>query len=148
MTVFAKQFIWFVSQGYEYALIKLNKILVCCHLFNKKLGLYVISAKLFLNSILSSRYYLAVRLTTNSKHVSFISNWFTLAAEYIWIKSATIYLFKLITSFSDFFGKGKEIEKKLHSIVIIQHNGNGFEYCQYVLNCFLNNFNWLTLDTN
>ena len=29
----------FVSKGYEYALIKLNKILVCCHLFHKKLEL-------------------------------------------------------------------------------------------------------------
>ena len=34
-----KHFILIVSQGYEYALIKLNKILVCCHLFHKKLGL-------------------------------------------------------------------------------------------------------------
>ena len=38
LTIFAKDFILFVSQGYEYALIKLNKIPVCCHLFHKKLG--------------------------------------------------------------------------------------------------------------
>ena len=37
LTIFAKHFILLVSQGNEYALIKLNKILVCCHLFHKKL---------------------------------------------------------------------------------------------------------------
>ena len=47
LTIFAKHFILFVSQGYEYALIKLNRT--------------AISANLFLNHILSSHYYLAVR---------------------------------------------------------------------------------------
>ena len=37
-------------------------------------------------------------LITNSKHVSFISNRFTLAARYIYKKSGTIYFFKLITT--------------------------------------------------
>ena len=39
LTIFAKHYTLFVSHGYEYALIKLSKILVCCHLFRKKLGL-------------------------------------------------------------------------------------------------------------
>ena len=43
---------------------------------------------------------------------------------------------------------GKEIEKKLlHSIALL-HNGNECECCQQVVNFFVNNFNWLTLDTN
>ena len=60
LTIFVKHFILFVSQSYEYALIKLNKILVCCYLFHKKIRA-AISANLFLNSILFSHYYLAVR---------------------------------------------------------------------------------------
>ena len=39
LTIFAKHFILFVSQRYEYALIKLSQILMCCHLFHKKLAL-------------------------------------------------------------------------------------------------------------
>ena len=58
--IFEKQFILFVSQNYEYALIKLNEILVCCHLIHKKSGLQSLHI-LFLNYILSSRFYLAVR---------------------------------------------------------------------------------------
>ena len=43
-------------------LLKLYKILVCCHLFNKILGLQSLQfAVLFLNLVLSSHYYLAVR---------------------------------------------------------------------------------------
>ena len=37
LTIFAKQFLLFVSQILN--MIKLNKILVCCYLFHKKLGL-------------------------------------------------------------------------------------------------------------
>ena len=37
--LFLQNFMLFVSQSYEYTLIKLNKILVCCYLFRKKLGL-------------------------------------------------------------------------------------------------------------
>ena len=62
---------------------------------NNSYYLTAISANLFLNYILSPHYYLAVTLIANSKHVSSISDWFTLAAEYIYY-SATIYLFKLI----------------------------------------------------
>ena len=43
-------------------LLKLYKILVCCHLFNKKLGLQSLQFTiLFSNLVLSSHYYLAVR---------------------------------------------------------------------------------------
>ena len=47
LIIFAKHFILLVSQGYEYALIKLNRA--------------AISENLFLDYILSSHYYLAVR---------------------------------------------------------------------------------------
>ena len=39
LTFFAICFKLIVWQGYEHALIKLNKILVCCDLFHRKLGL-------------------------------------------------------------------------------------------------------------
>ena len=39
LSIVAKHFILFVSQGYEYVLIKLKKILMCCHLFHEILGL-------------------------------------------------------------------------------------------------------------
>ena len=59
LTIFAKVFILFVSQCYEYASDKTKQNLVRCHLFNKRFGLQ--SANSFLNSILSLPYYLAVR---------------------------------------------------------------------------------------
>ena len=37
LTIFAKHFILLVLQAYEYASIRVSKILVCCHLFHKKL---------------------------------------------------------------------------------------------------------------
>ena len=37
--LFLQNFMLFVSQSYEYTLIKLNEILECCYLFRKKLGL-------------------------------------------------------------------------------------------------------------
>ena len=80
MTIFAKHYILFVSKGY--ALIKLNKILVCCHLFCKKIRTGI-SGNLFLTSILSSHHYIAMRHTLITlKHMSFILNLFTLSAEY------------------------------------------------------------------
>ena len=60
VTIFAKHFIWLVLQGYEYTLIKLKKILVCCNLFHKKSGLQSLQ-NFILNSISSSHYYPAVR---------------------------------------------------------------------------------------
>ena len=33
LNIFVKHFTLFVSQGYVYALIKLNEIVACCHLF-------------------------------------------------------------------------------------------------------------------
>ena len=59
LTIFAKVFILFVSQCYKYASDKSKQNLVRCHLFNKRFGLE--STNLFLNSILSLPYYLAVR---------------------------------------------------------------------------------------
>ena len=60
LTVFTKQFILFVSQGYEYASDKTKQYMVCCHLFHKKTRA-AISANLFLNYISFSHYYLTVR---------------------------------------------------------------------------------------
>ena len=54
LTIFAAYFILLVLQGYEYSLIKLNRT--------------AISANLFLNYILSSHYYLAVRHWSQIKH--------------------------------------------------------------------------------
>ena len=60
LTTFSKHFILFVSQGYEYASdkTKQNPCVLSFILQKFRAG---ISANLFLNSILSSHYYLAVR---------------------------------------------------------------------------------------
>ena len=74
LTIFAKQFILFVSQGYEYAYDKTKQNPGVWSLISQKIR-SAISEYLFLNSILCSNYYPAVRrLIKNSIHVSFISN--------------------------------------------------------------------------
>ena len=78
-----------------------------------------VSANLFLNLILSSPYYLAVTHKSQIQHtcLSFKIDsllqlkHITLASHYLAVK--------LITAFSSFFGEGKEIEWKLHSIVVL-----------------------------
>ena len=60
LTIFAKDFILFVSQGYEYASDKTKQNPVVMSFISQKV-MTAISANLFLNSILSSHYSLAVR---------------------------------------------------------------------------------------
>ena len=77
-----------------------------------------ISANLFLNSILSSHYYLAVDINLKFKtHVFHFK--LVLSSSWIHIALMSHYVFRLITTFSNLFGKGKEIESKLHSIVLL-----------------------------
>ena len=78
-------------------LIRLNKILMRCHLFHKKLGLqYLQISSTFEFIIVFTLHCSETLLIANSVHVSLISNWFTHAVEYIWYWSANIYLLKLI----------------------------------------------------
>ena len=60
LTIFAEHFILFLSQGYEYAFDKTKQNSGVLSFISQKIRT-AISANLFLNSILSSRYYLAVR---------------------------------------------------------------------------------------
>ena len=94
-------------------LIKLNKILVCCHLFHEKLGLQSDSANLCLNAILSSPYYLGLR----QSQIQYMCLSFQIDSP-LQLNTYNIYQ-PLITTFSNFFGEGKEIESKLHSIVLL-----------------------------
>ena len=73
LTIFAKVFILFVSQCYEYASDKTKQNLVRCHLFNKRFGLQ--SAKFifkfnFIITLLPCR----ETLITNLVYVPFLSN--------------------------------------------------------------------------
>ena len=58
--------------------------------------------------------------------------------------SATIYLFKLITTTTDQLLVISLV--KVNYTVLFWHYGNEFEHCQQVLNRFVTNFNWITLD--
>ena len=60
LTIFAKHFILFVSQANEYASDKTKQNPGVLSFISQKIRT-AISANLFLNSILSSHYYLAVR---------------------------------------------------------------------------------------
>ena len=60
LIIFAKHFMLFVLQGYEYASNKTKKTPGVLSFISQKIKT-AISANLFLNSILSSYYYLAVR---------------------------------------------------------------------------------------
>ena len=60
LTIFAKHFILFVSQGYEYASEKTEQNLGVLSFISQKIRT-IISANLFLNSILPSHYYFVVR---------------------------------------------------------------------------------------
>ena len=60
LTIFSKHFILFVSQSYEYASDKTKQDLGVRSFTSQKIRT-AISANLFLNSTLSSLYYLAVR---------------------------------------------------------------------------------------
>ena len=67
LAIFAKRFILFGSQGYEYASDKTEQNASVLPFISQKIRA-VIPANLFLNSILSSHYYPAVR------HLSQIQN--------------------------------------------------------------------------
>ena len=60
LTIFAEHFILFLSQGYEYAFDKTKQNPGVLSFISQKIRTAV-SANIFLNSILSSHYYLAMR---------------------------------------------------------------------------------------
>ena len=76
LTIFAKHFILGVSHGYVYASDQLNRILVCCHLFHKKLALQSlqISSTFKFNFIFTLLRCGETLLITYSIHASLISN--------------------------------------------------------------------------
>ena len=83
--IHAKHFVLDALQGYEYVSDKTKQILVPCHLFHKKLGLQYLQTFcafkfIFIVTLLTC---CETLLITNSIYVSFMSNWFTHAAEYI-----------------------------------------------------------------
>ena len=88
VTIFIKQFMFHkVSHRViNMPLIKLNKILVSCHIFHKKLS----RSSLQIFSTFKFSFFLTllpcgeILLITNLVHVSLILNWFTYAIEYIW----------------------------------------------------------------
>ena len=79
-------------------------------------------SNLFLNSILSLHYYVAVRYQSQIQYtyVLFqIDSSFQFNTYNINQPLFTIYLFNFVTTFSNFFDAGKEIESKLHSILLL-----------------------------
>ena len=76
LTIFAKQFILDVSQGYmSMSLIRLNKMLVRCYLLHKKLGLQFLRISSdFKFSFIFTLPCGKTLLITNSIHVFLISN--------------------------------------------------------------------------
>ena len=110
LTIFTKHFMLFVLQGYEYASNKTQQNPGVLSFIWQKIRI-AISANLFLNSILSSHYYLAVTDYSQSQCtcLSFqIDSPFHMNTYKI-----NQWLFKLIASFSNFFGESKEIQSKL-----------------------------------
>ena len=130
-------------------LIKVNKKLQHCHLFQKRLGLQSLEISFtfkfsFILKLLSSD---ETWINTNSIHMSLISNWFTHAVEQT-IKQPPCTCSNpsqhFQTSFkTNFFGECEEIESNLHSIVLtLLHR-------VWVLSVgaklYVTNFNWLAL---
>ena len=114
MTIFTKHFILFASQGYGYDLIKLNKVLLFCHLFHKKLELQSLQICFqiqFYLHIITLPWDINHKFKTCVLHFKLIHlfSWIHI----IWVTIATIYMFKLISTFSNFFGESKEVEREI-----------------------------------
>ena len=101
------------------------KILVRCHLFHKKLALQTLQiSSTLLNSTLSSHYLTVRHYYSQIKYTS-VSD-FKLTHLCIWIHIIIISHYLPVQthhnnhkqSFSNFFGESKEIQNKLHSIVL------------------------------
>ena len=131
LAIFAKHFILFVSKVYEYTLIKLNKILVCCHLFHKKLGLQ------FLQIYFQIQFYLHIITLTWDFNQNLKTRVFCFKlihpCSWIHIILASHYLTvqthhnssQLIISLV----KVKKSEGN-YTVLFYIHNGNDFEYWQ------------------
>ena len=107
------------------SLIKLNRNLLLCHLFHKKLGqqsqqIFSTFKFNFIFTLLLT--YAGTLLITNLIHVSLISNWFNYAVEYMILTSHRLPVQTHHNSFrptlSNFFGKCEEIKSKLHSNIL------------------------------
>ena len=116
LTIFTKHFMLFFLQGYEYASNKTQQNPGVLSFISQKIRT-AISANFFLNLILSSHYYLAVRHQSQSQCTClsfqndspFQMNTYNINQP----------LFKLIASFSNFFGESREIQSKLQNIVLL-----------------------------